>query len=96
MFGNLIEFSICLTFFFHIKSLGVQYNTKDMPEAVFVTVEAGGRGRRLALGTHYGLKQQRWRRLRKRHLKSEFMLLQTLSSKGMCQSSGKKKKVVVL
>ena len=53
MFGNLIEFSICLTFFFHIKSLGVPYNTEDMPEADFATVEAGGgRGRRLALGTH--------------------------------------------
>ena len=55
MFGNLIEFSICLTFFFHIKSLGVQYNTKDMPEAVFVTVEAGGEGKatgiRDSLGT---------------------------------------------
>ena len=41
------------------------------------------------------LKQQRRRRrrrrLRKRHLKSEFALLQTLSSKGMCQSSVKEK-----
>ena len=61
------------------------------------------------------LKQQRRRRLRKRHLKSEFALLQTLSrlfhlvyfvkcwqmflelnSKGLYQSSGKEKKVVVL
>ena len=60
-------------------------------------------------------KQQRRRRLRKRHLKSEFALLQTLSrllhlvyfvkcwqmflelnSKGLYQSSGKEKKVVVL
>ena len=61
------------------------------------------------------LKQQRRRRQRKRHLKSEFALLQTLSrllhlvyfvkcwqmflelnSKGLYQSSGKEKKVVVL
>ena len=59
--------------------------------------------------------QQRRRRLRKRHLKSEFPPLQTLSrlfhlvhfvkcwqmflelnSKGVYQSSGKEKKVVVL
>ena len=57
MFGNLIEFSISLTFLFHIKSLGVPYNTKDMPEADFATVVGGGGGegvggRRLALGTH--------------------------------------------
>ena len=39
------------------------------------------------------LKQQRRRRrrLRKRHLKSEFALLQTLSSKGLHQSSVKEK-----
>ena len=61
------------------------------------------------------LKQQRRRRLQKRHLKSEFAPLQTLShlfhlvyfvkcwqmflelnSKGLYQSSGKEKKVVVL
>ena len=61
------------------------------------------------------LQQQRRRWLRKRHLKSEFALLQTLSrlfhlvyfvkcwqmflelnSKGLYQSSGKEKKVVVL
>ena len=61
------------------------------------------------------LKQQRQRRLRERHLKCEFALLQTLSrlfhlvyfvkcwqmflelnSKGLYQSSGKEKKVVVL
>ena len=61
------------------------------------------------------LKQHRRRRLQKRHLKSEFALLQTLSrlfhlvyfvkcwqmflelnSKGLYQSSGKEKKVVVL
>ena len=61
------------------------------------------------------LKQQRRQRLRKRHLKSEFAPLQTLSrlfhlvyfvkcwqmflelnSKGLYQSSGKEKKVVVL
>ena len=61
------------------------------------------------------LKQQRRRRLQKRHLKSEFASLQTLSrlfhlvyfvkcwqvflelnSKGLYQSSGKEKKVVVL
>ena len=44
MFGNLIEFSISLTFLFHIKSLGVPYNTKDMPEADFATVVGGGGG----------------------------------------------------
>ena len=61
------------------------------------------------------LKQQRRRRLQKRHLKSEFAPLQTLSrlfhlvyfvkcwqvflvlnSKGLYQSSGKEKKVVIL
>ena len=61
------------------------------------------------------LKQQRWRWLRKRHLKSELALLQSLSrlfhlvyfvqcwqmflelnSKGLYQSWGKEKKVVVL
>ena len=57
LFGNLIEFSISLTFLSHIKSLGVPYNTKDMPEADLATVVGGegggGRGdRRLALGTH--------------------------------------------
>ena len=60
-------------------------------------------------------RRRRRRRLRKRHLKSEFALLQTLSrllhlvyfvkcwqmflelnSKGLYQSSGKEKKVVVL
>ena len=66
-----------------------------MPEADFSTVVGGGGG-----DWHWGfikeLKQQRRRRLRKLLFKSEFALLQTLSSKGMYQSSGKKKKVVVL
>ena len=44
IFGNLTEFSICFTFFFHIKSLSVPYNTKDMPEADFATVGGGGGG----------------------------------------------------
>ena len=44
LFGNLIEFSISLTFLSHIKSLGVPYNTKDMPEADLATVVGGGGG----------------------------------------------------
>ena len=84
MFGNLtVEFSICLTFF-------------HMPEADFATVGGGGGEGDWHQGFIKELKQQRRRRLRKLVLKSEFALLQTLSSKGMCQSSGKKKKVVVL
>ena len=95
MFGNPIEFSICLTFFCHIKSISVPYNTEDMPEADFATVGGGGGGTGIRDSLR-SLSTERRRRLRKRLLKSEFALLQTLSSKGMCQSSGKKKKVVVL
>ena len=71
--------------------------------------------RRRCFSVFRELKQQRRRRLQKRHLKSEFAPLQTLSrlfhlvyfvkcwqmflelnSKGLYQSSGKEKKVVVL
>ena len=67
-----------------------------MPEADFAAVGRGGGERDWHWGFIKELKQQRRRRLRKRHLKSEFMLLQTLSPKGLYRSSGKKKKVVVL